>query len=78
MEDEKEQKAREQADDKKKKKQKSQVPLPFCTTAPDPEHARGYEEEEPCDDARSGETGSTEEQSEETEEKGSTHYPRDD
>jgi rubrerythrin len=28
--------------------------LPHCTTAPDPEHARGYQEEEPCDDARAG------------------------
>lgn len=28
--------------------------LPYCTTAPDAEHARGYQEEEPCDDARAG------------------------
>jgi hypothetical protein len=30
-------------------------PLPFCTTAPSAEHARGDVEEEPCDDARKGE-----------------------
>ena len=31
-----------------------QEDLPHCTTAPDAEHARGYQEEEPCDDARAG------------------------
>ena len=73
--------AKEQDDkekDRKKKKRKQDVPLPFCTTAPAAEHARGYEEEEPCDDGRSGQTGSTEEQQEATEEKGSTHYPHND
>ena len=55
--------------DRKKKKRKQDVPLPFCTTAPDPEHARGYEEEEPCDDARAGEIESTDEQEEATIEK---------
>jgi hypothetical protein len=60
--------------DKKKKKRKQEAPLPFCTTAPAAEHARGYEEEEPCDDGRSGKIGSTEEQQEATEDKGSTHY----
>lgn len=25
-------------------------PLPFCTTAPNPEMARNYEADEPCDD----------------------------
>ena len=73
--------AKEQDDkekDRKKKKRKQDVPLPFCTTAPAAEHARGYDEEEPCDDGRSGQTGSTEEQQEATEEKGSTHYPHND
>jgi len=28
--------------------------LPFCRTAPAPEQARAYEEDEPCDDARAG------------------------
>ncbi len=27
-----------------------QEPLPFCTTAPNPEMARNYEADEPCDD----------------------------
>lgn len=75
MEDQKEQEPKKKG--KKKKKRKNEVPLPFCTTAPDPEHTRGYEEEEPCDDARSGNIESTEEQQKATEEKGSTHYPHD-
>jgi hypothetical protein len=29
---------------------KEMVPLPFCTTAPNPEMARNYEADEPCDD----------------------------
>ena len=28
--------------------------MPYCRLAADPEHSRGYIEEEPCDDARSG------------------------
>jgi hypothetical protein len=28
--------------------------LPYCRVAADPEHERGYREEEPCDDARAG------------------------
>lgn len=39
---------------KKDKKKKSQEPLPFCRTAPSAEHARGKQEEEPCDDYRKG------------------------
>jgi rubrerythrin len=34
--------------------EKNQDNLPYCTVAPDPEHARGYREEEPCDDATAG------------------------
>jgi rubrerythrin len=40
-----------------KEKSGTEIPpedLPHCTTAPDAEHARGYQEEEPCDDARAG------------------------
>jgi hypothetical protein len=69
MADEKGQKNDEQEMDEKNKKQKPEVPLPFCTTASDPEHARGYEIEEPCDDARAGEIESTDEQEEATIEK---------
>jgi len=29
--------------------------LDYCRFAADPEHERGYREEEPCDDARAGE-----------------------
>jgi hypothetical protein len=28
--------------------------LPFCRTAPDPEHHRASENDEPCDDTRTG------------------------
>ena len=39
---------------KLEKESEEKFPLPFCRTAADPEHARAYEEDEPCDDARSG------------------------
>lgn len=39
---------------KKNTKQTSDVPLPYCTNAPDPEHARAYNDDEPCDDGRAG------------------------
>jgi hypothetical protein len=32
--------------------------LPYCRTASVAEHARAYDEDEPCDDFRSGDTGS--------------------
>ena len=38
-------------ENKKKKKEK----IPYCTTAPSSEHARGDNEDEPCDDFRTGE-----------------------
>lgn len=44
-------------EDKNKEKdeqEKKEGPLPFCTTAGSPEHARGEAEDEPCDDGRSG------------------------
>jgi hypothetical protein len=44
------------------KDKKSKEPLPFCRTAPDPEHLRGAEEEEPCDDYRSGDVPTDEEE----------------
>ena len=37
-----------------KKKKKETEPLPFCTTAASPEHARANDDDEPCDDDRSG------------------------
>jgi hypothetical protein len=43
-------------DEKKPKdtriRKKEDVPMPVCTTAADPEHHRGEDENEPCDDAR--------------------------
>ena len=37
-----------------RKKKKAEKDLPFCTTAPDAEHVRAHNEDEPCDDSRSG------------------------
>jgi rubrerythrin len=37
-----------------KVEEKDQGDLPYCTYAPAAEHARGYREEEPCDDGRAG------------------------
>ena len=48
-----EEKKKKEAEDQPKKKKKDK-PLPFCTTAPSAEHARADEEDEPCDDSRSG------------------------
>ena len=39
----------------KKKKEEQEWPLPYCTTAPAPEHFRADNEDEPCDDARATE-----------------------
>jgi hypothetical protein len=38
----------------KKLKRKPEQELPFCTSAPSAEHARGMEVDEPCDDSRTG------------------------
>ena len=49
--DEKEEDLNKMKKDKKKKDEKG---LPYCTTAPSAEHARASDEDEPCDDGRSG------------------------
>jgi hypothetical protein len=36
------------------KNKKGEDPLPPCRTAPDPEHQRAENDDEPCDDYRSG------------------------
>jgi hypothetical protein len=41
----------------KKKKHNQEEELPFCTSAPSAEHARGMEVDEPCDDSRTGDYG---------------------
>ena len=38
----------------KKGKEKNPAGLEYCTTAPDPEHSRAYEDDEPCYDATQG------------------------
>ena len=35
-----------------KVKKTEEDPMPVCRTAADPEHLRGEDEDEPCDDAR--------------------------
>ena len=40
----------------KETKKKVEEELPPCTTAPDAEHARAHDEDEPCDDGRAGGT----------------------
>jgi hypothetical protein len=35
---------------KPEKLKKAEEKLPYCTTAPSAEHARAYDEDEPCDD----------------------------
>ena len=37
-----------------KSEKKRNDPLPFCTNAPSPEHSRGMNDDEPCDDSRKG------------------------
>lgn len=45
---------KEKKESEEKSKDKKGEPLPFCTTAPSPEHSRGDSDDEPCDDSRSG------------------------
>ena len=40
----------------KEKKKKVEEQLPPCTTAPNAEHARAHDDDEPCDDGRAGVT----------------------
>jgi hypothetical protein len=44
----------ELVEEDKAKKKKVEEKLPFCTTAPSAEHARAWDDDEPCDDGRSG------------------------
>lgn len=41
----------------KEKKKAKDAKLPYCTTAPSAEHARGFDDDEPCDDGRAGDIG---------------------
>ena len=41
---------------KKVKKKNAEEKLPYCTTAPSAEQARTYDDDEPCDDGREGDT----------------------
>ena len=52
-----EEKKMEELEEKDKgKKKKVEEKLPYCTTAPSAEHARASDDDEPCDDGRSGGT----------------------
>ncbi len=39
---------------KKGKKRKAEEHLPFCMKAPGAEHSRAHDNDEPCDDGRTG------------------------
>ena len=54
MEDKKNNNA-EPDETEKGKKKKTEEDLPYCTTAPSAEHYRADDEDEPCDDGRTGE-----------------------
>ena len=45
----------EKQEKKQEQEKKKEEKLPFCTTAPSPEHARAEGDDEPCDDSRGGE-----------------------
>ncbi len=45
---------KEEKKDKKEESEKSDLDVPFCTTAPSAEHARAFDEDEPCYDATEG------------------------
>lgn len=49
---------KDKKDDKKRKKKsyRGNKMLRFCTKAPSAEHARSHDEDEPCDDGRTGKT----------------------
>ena len=49
-----EEKEPEKIQNNNRKKKKVEKDLPFCTTAPDAEHARAHDDDEPCNDSRSG------------------------
>jgi hypothetical protein len=51
-----EKKVEEVEEKEKQKKKKFDEKLPYCTTAPSAEHARTFDDDEPCDDGRSGDT----------------------
>ena len=50
----KEKKSEEIQKENSRKKKKADEKLPFCTSAPDAEHSRAHNEDDPCDDSRSG------------------------
>ena len=51
-----EKKVEEVEEQEKRKKKKFDEKLPYCTTAPSAEHARTFDNDEPCDDGRGGDT----------------------
>lgn len=52
--EEEQKKAEDSEGTEKEKKKKAEEKLPYCTTAPSAEHARGNNDNEPCDDGRTG------------------------
>ncbi|MFC1883420.1 hypothetical protein ACFL2O_01505 [Thermodesulfobacteriota bacterium] len=54
MEENKIDEKKNELDKKKDKKALPEEKLPYCTTAPSAEQARAHDEDEPCDDGRTG------------------------
>jgi len=52
--EEKKEKAEEIEETEKGKKKMAEEKLPYCTTAPSAEHSRAHDDDEPCDDGRTG------------------------
>lgn len=52
--EQKEKEVAESGGQEKDKKKKSDEKLPYCTTAPSAEHARARNDDEPCDDGKTG------------------------
>jgi hypothetical protein len=50
----KEKEAKKKGINERPAEEQKQEELPYCRVAADPEHERGYREEEPCDDGRTG------------------------
>ena len=54
MEENKNEKKKEGSGINKNKKKMREEKLPYCTTAPSAEQARANDQDEPCDDGRTG------------------------
>lgn len=51
-----EKREKETGKDEQEKDRKPEEKNPYCTTSPSAEHARAYDDDEPCDDSRAGDS----------------------